>query len=85
MAAPWGWPTMDLVDDPHLKASGGLAPITLPDGRQTDTVLFPFTLHGQQPGVRLNPPRLGEHSLELLQSLGYTEQDAIQLAALQSH
>jgi crotonobetainyl-CoA:carnitine CoA-transferase CaiB-like acyl-CoA transferase len=69
----------DLVNDPHLKATGGLTPMELPDGRVTDTVLFPFTLHGQQPGLRLNPPKLGEHSLELLQSLGYSESEARQL------
>jgi hypothetical protein len=28
----------DLFDDPHLQcATGGLAPLTLPDGRETDT------------------------------------------------
>jgi crotonobetainyl-CoA:carnitine CoA-transferase CaiB-like acyl-CoA transferase len=69
----------DLVQDPHLKATGGLTPIELPDGRVTDTVLFPFTLHGKQPGVRLNPPKLGEHSMELLLSLGYSEDQAKQL------
>jgi crotonobetainyl-CoA:carnitine CoA-transferase CaiB-like acyl-CoA transferase len=69
----------DLVNDPHLKATGGLTPMTLPNGQVTDTVLFPFTMHGKQPGLRMNPPRLGEHSMELLQSLGYSEEQARQL------
>ncbi len=69
----------DLLDDPHLKATGGLAPLTLPDGRATQTVLLPFTLGGQRPGVRLDPPQLGEHNQELLAQLGYS---AAQIEAL---
>lgn len=71
----------ELVDDPHLLATGGLTPITLPNGQQTNTVLFPFTLDGKRMGVRHNPPKLGEHSAELLKSLGYSEQDAHKLGA----
>jgi crotonobetainyl-CoA:carnitine CoA-transferase CaiB-like acyl-CoA transferase len=63
----------DLLDDPHLKQTGGLAPMTLPDGRETLTVLLPLTLDGERPGVRLNPPRLGEHSAQLLRELGYSD------------
>ena len=62
----------DLLDDPHLQATGGLAPITLPDGRASQTVLLPLTLDGRRPAVRLNPPRLGEHNTELLGQLGYS-------------
>ncbi len=69
----------DLLDDPHLLATGGLAPITLPDGRETKTVLMPFTLNGARPGVRLNPPKLGEHNAELLAEIGYS---AIEIEAL---
>ncbi|MDH4482458.1 MAG: CoA transferase [Rhodoferax sp.] len=68
-----------LFDDPHLQATGGLAPMTLPDGRQTATPLLPLTLDGQRLGLRLDPPRLGEHGRELLNSLGYT---APEIAAL---
>lgn len=62
----------DLLDDPHLKATGGLATMMLPDGRESKTVLLPLTLDGERPGVRLSPPKLGEHNSELLAELGYS-------------
>jgi crotonobetainyl-CoA:carnitine CoA-transferase CaiB-like acyl-CoA transferase len=63
----------DLFDDPHLNATGGLAPLTLPDGRETRVPLLPFTLGGERPGLRLNPPRLGEHTEALLREVGYSD------------
>jgi crotonobetainyl-CoA:carnitine CoA-transferase CaiB-like acyl-CoA transferase len=74
----------ELLDDPHLIATGGLAPITLPDGdtagQTAQTVLLPLALDGERLGVRLSPPRLGEHSAELLADLGYTPEEAQRLA-----
>ena len=69
----------DLVADPHLLATGGLAALTLPDGRATTAPLLPLTLAGQRLPVRADPPRLGQHNDELLAALGYS---AIDITAL---
>ncbi len=69
----------ELYEDEHLLATGGLADITLPDGERAGqtvkTTLFPFTLDGQRPGVRLDPPTMGAHTTELLHGLGYADSD----------
>jgi crotonobetainyl-CoA:carnitine CoA-transferase CaiB-like acyl-CoA transferase len=74
----------ELLDDPHLRATGGLAPITLPDGERAgqtaQTVLLPLALDGERLGVRRSPPKLGEHSAELLAELGYAADDAARLS-----
>jgi crotonobetainyl-CoA:carnitine CoA-transferase CaiB-like acyl-CoA transferase len=73
----------ELYDDEHLLATGGLADITLPDGARAGqaakTTLFPFTMDGQRLGVRLQPPRMGEHTAELLLSLGYSAAEITEL------
>eukprot|EP01034_Spumella_vulgaris_P000145 gene145-202_t len=73
-----------LLDDPHLNATGGLADITLPDGERAGqtarTTLLPLAMDGQRLGVRLQPPVLGQHTAALMQELGYTPE---QVQALQ--
>jgi len=69
----------DLYDDPHLRATGGLADVRLPDGdkagQTVKTTLFPFTMAGARLGVRLDPPKLGEHTRATLSSLGLSGDD----------
>ncbi len=66
----------DLFDDPHLKATGGLADIRLPDGGRAgetaQTTLLPLMLDNQRLGVRSDPPAMGEHTEALLEGLGYS-------------
>ena len=58
-----------LLDDPHLKASGGLVPMETDDGGVTEVVLLPLTMGGRRPGVRQALARVGEHTQEVLSRL----------------
>jgi crotonobetainyl-CoA:carnitine CoA-transferase CaiB-like acyl-CoA transferase len=75
----------DLYDDPHLQATGGLADVQLPDGdragQTVKTTLFPITMAGQRLGVRVHPPRRGEHTRELLAGLGLADDEIERLLA----
>jgi len=74
----------DLFDDPHLLETGGLAPMTLPDGRETKVPLLPLMLDGSRLALRNGPPALGQDTRALLTELGYSaaETDALREAGV---
>jgi crotonobetainyl-CoA:carnitine CoA-transferase CaiB-like acyl-CoA transferase len=71
----------DLFDDPHLNASGGLTPVTLPNGTKTRVPNLPIEMDGARFGTRLDIPKVGEHTREVLQQLGYDAPAIAKLAA----
>ena len=70
----------ELLDDPHLHATGGLAPMTLNDGRSIHTVLLPLSMDQERLKVRQSAPQLGEHNESLLSSLGYNSEEIQKLS-----
>jgi crotonobetainyl-CoA:carnitine CoA-transferase CaiB-like acyl-CoA transferase len=71
----------ELFDDPHLNGSGGLVPVTLPDGRETKLPALPLSFDGERPGRRRDLPHCGEHDAEIARELGYSDAE---IAAMQS-
>jgi crotonobetainyl-CoA:carnitine CoA-transferase CaiB-like acyl-CoA transferase len=69
IAKPW-----ELLEDPHLNASGGLLETRI--GQKTIHVpALPVALDGRRLAKRADPPRVGEHTRELLTGLGCSPQE----------
>jgi crotonobetainyl-CoA:carnitine CoA-transferase CaiB-like acyl-CoA transferase len=64
IAKPW-----DLLDDPHLRASGGLLETAF-EGKTAHVPALPIELDGQRLAKRSDPPQIGQHGKELLAALG---------------
>jgi crotonobetainyl-CoA:carnitine CoA-transferase CaiB-like acyl-CoA transferase len=68
-----------LFEDPHLTASGGLAPFQTDGSGVTAVPLLPITLGGERLPPRMPLAGVGEHTREILEALGY---DAARIEAL---
>ena len=69
IAKPW-----DLLDDAHLKASGGLVP-TRVRGKTIQVPALPLEFDGERLAKRADPPTIGEHGAQLLAELGCSRQE----------
>ena len=81
----------DLFADPHLQASGGLLPTELagaegaPGGVPAQAVAglpaLPVSMDGSRLGLRRQPPRPGEHGVEVAREAGLSEAEIAALIA----
>ncbi len=84
--APVGQPA-DLFSDAHLLASGGLLDVLVPrlGASESQKVGLPalpveFGTARERPGLRRQPPRLGEHNEEVLREFGFASWEVAALA-----
>ena len=75
IAKPW-----DLLDDPHLNASGGLLETRI-CGKTIRVPALPLELGGRRLPKRSDPPEVGEHGPELLAELGCSPEQIRELRA----
>jgi len=69
ISKPW-----DLLEDPHLTASGGLLETRTPGGQNFHAPTLPLALDGKRLPKRSDPPAIGEGARELLAGMGYSDE-----------
>lgn len=69
----------ELVDDPHLLQSNGLFDITTPEGNNVPLPALPIEIDGGRLPLRLQPPKVGEHTSETLRDIGLSSNQIKQL------
>ena len=76
----------DLFDDPHLLATGGLLDVIISriggsEGKSAKLPALPieFGADRERPGIRMQSPRMGEHTSQVLAEAGFRALDIAQL------
>jgi len=84
--APVGKPA-DLFSDAHLLATGGLVDVVISrlggmDGKMAGLPALPINFGSDhaRPGLRCQPPRMGEHNAEVLAEAGFSPREIEELA-----
>ena len=64
-----------VLDDPHLKAIGFFEMVNHPTEGRIRSMAVPSTWSKSQPRATRHAPRLGEHSIEVLREMDFSEQE----------
>ena len=70
-----------LIDDPHLAATGFFHACDHPSEGAITTMAVPARFSQSSPELRRHAPRFGEHSAELLREAGYSQGEIAQMIA----
>ena len=65
----------DLFDDVHLNESGGLLDIEIPTGGKTKLPAMPINMDDRRFDVHTPVPKVGEHTIKILEELGMDEDE----------
>lgn len=71
----------ELFDDPHLNASEGLLPVTLPNGAATRLPALPLAMDGDRLGLTRDTPAIGADGRAVLAEAGLDEAEIEALVA----
>jgi crotonobetainyl-CoA:carnitine CoA-transferase CaiB-like acyl-CoA transferase len=71
----------DLLHDPHLLASGGLAEVSLANGGTASLPTLPLEMDHHRFGVHIDVPGAGDQTEDVLRGLGYPPEEICALRA----
>ena len=69
-----------MLEDPHLRDTGFIHEREHPAGFPYLAMQHPVKFAGTPADIRIEPPLLGEHTVEVLLELGFSQADAERIA-----